>query len=68
MKRKTKNIKIFLRSAIMTAVVIFCIATVFLGICKCYSEIQKVSFGQEKAAVEIGSGYFRILDFEIWNY
>lgn len=64
MKRKNKNFKLFLRSAVITAVVLFCITAVFCGICKSYEEIRRISFGEEKSAVYISKDKIRILDFE----
>lgn len=65
MKRKNKNIRIFWRSALLTAVTVFCVAAIFLGVCKSYEEMQKLMQGQEKSAVYIGRDKIRILDFEI---
>ncbi len=65
MKINRKQISLFIRSAILTAVVLFCSAAVFLGICKSYEEIRRISFGEERAAVFIGREYIRILDFII---
>ncbi len=60
-----ESIKIFLRSAVITAVVLSCIAAVFLGIAKSYEAIQKISFGREQKAVEVTDEGIRILDFKI---
>ena len=60
-----RSVKLFFRSAIITAVVLSCIAAVFLGICKSYEAIRQVSFGQERKAVEITDEGVRILDFTI---
>lgn len=65
MKRNNKAVRTFLRSAIMTAVVLFCITAVFLGICKSWEEIRRISFKDERPAVYFGEEGLRILDFEI---
>lgn len=65
MKRNNKNIRIFWRSALLSAVTVFCITMIFFGICKSYEEMQKLMHGQEKSAVYIGQDKVRIFDFEI---
>lgn len=65
MKIKGKETKLFIRASILTAVVLLCSTAVFLGICKSYEEIRRISFGEERAAVFIGREYIRILDFII---
>ncbi len=60
-----ENVKIFFRSAAVTAVVLFCIATVFLGISKSYEAIHKISNGRERRAVEMTEDGLRILDFKL---
>ena len=60
-----RSLKLFLRSAVLTAVVLSCIAAVFLGICKSYEAIRQVSFGEEKSAVALTEEGIRILDFNI---
>lgn len=65
MKRNNKSIRIFFRSAFMTAVVLCCITAVFLGICRSWEGIRRTSFKEDIAAVYFGDGYIRILDFEI---
>lgn len=65
MKRNKKEFEIFLRSALVTAVVLICVSGVFFGICRCYEEIRRISFNEEISAVCIGEGYIRILDFEL---
>lgn len=65
MKRKRKKIKIFIRASLITAVILVCITAVFLGICKSYEEIRRISFDETRAAVEFSSRKIRILDFEI---
>ncbi len=66
MKKITKKkIKLFIRSSVITAVVLFCISAVFLGICKSYEEIRRISFKEDVSAVYICRDYIRILDFII---
>lgn len=65
MKRKKENIRIFLRSAAVTSVVLGCISLVILGTFKSFEEIQRISFGKEQTAVSITKEGIRILDFEI---
>ena len=65
MKRNNKAIRTFLRSAIMTAVVLFCITAVFLGICESWEAIRRISYKDERPAVYISEETVRILDFEI---
>ena len=61
---RKRNLKIFFRASLITAVVLFYIAAVFLGICKSWEGIKLTSLGEEIPAVEISSGKIRILDFE----
>lgn len=65
MKRKKENIRIFLRSATVTAVALGCIALVTLGIFESFEKIHRISFGKEQTAVSITKEGIRILDFEI---
>ncbi len=65
MKRNNKAIRTFLRSAVMTAVVLSCITAVFLGMCKSWEAIREISFKDERPAVHISKETVRILDFEI---
>ncbi len=65
MRKLKRKHKIFFRSMIMTAVVLICIAAVFLGICRCYEEIKRISFTKDLPAVYLCDEYIRILDFKI---
>jgi hypothetical protein len=65
MKIKGKETKLFIRASILTAVVLLCSTAVFLGICKSYEEIRRISFGEERSAVFIGKDHIRILDLVI---
>lgn len=65
MKRNDKAVRIFFRSAAMTAVVLFCITAVFLGICESWEAIRQVSFKDDRPAVYLGNEGIRILDFEL---
>lgn len=49
----------------MTAVVLFCITAVFLGICESWEAIRRISYKDERPAVYISEETVRILDFEI---
>ncbi len=62
---KKRDVKIFLRSAVMTAVVLCCIAAVFFGMCEVYEEIKRLSFTEDISAVYICRDYIRIFDFKI---
>ena len=62
---KKRNLKIFFRASFITAVVLFYIAAVFLGVCKSWEGIRQVSYGEETPAVEISEKGIRILDFQL---
>ncbi len=61
---KSYNKKL-LRSFALSLVIFFCIITAFIGIFKAYENISLIGFGQNKKAIELGDGFFRILDFTI---
>ena len=65
MGKKKRQLRIFIRSATITAVVLICISAVFLGICESYEGIRRISFKEERSAVYIGHDHIRILDFVI---
>ncbi len=64
MKINKKSVKLCLRAAVLTAVVLVCVSAVFLGICEGYVGIRKIGFGENVSAVQIEEDYIRILDFK----
>ena len=59
MKRIKTKTYYFLISFIFTS----CIICGFTGVCICYTNVCRVLYGVEKAAVSIDGGNIRILDF-----
>ncbi len=59
------NKKIFLRSLTVSFIIVFNIMLLVLGICKAYENIRLIGYGEYVSAVEIGSGYIRVLDYKI---
>ena len=60
MKRLKTETYYFLISFIITSCVIYG----FFGVCAAYENMSKTVFGEKRAAVSIGGGKIRILDFE----
>ena len=65
MKNK-KQMTRFLRSLKISCVILFCLLTLFIGIFITYEQMQIISFGEYKKAVEISEDHFRIMDFIIY--
>ena len=55
----------FLRKMILSAVVTSCILFGFFGICKAYSGIRKIGFGEYRSAIEYKNGTFKFFDYKI---
>lgn len=64
-RERKRQLKLFTRSALITAVVLACISAVFLSMCECYEQIRRISFGEEVSAVFIGRDHIRVFDFVI---
>ena len=62
---RKKQWKLFIRSMVITAVVLCCISAVFLSMCESYEQIRRISFGEEVSAIFITGDYIRIFDFVI---
>ena len=56
----------FLRAATITAVIILCVSTIYLGCVTAYTEIRRICFNDTLAAVIISEKYFKF--FEVWFY
>lgn len=61
-KPKSKQKTYFLRSLKISCVLLFCLCLLFLGVCIVYEQMQIISLGEYKNAVEIGKSGFRFLD------
>ena len=57
--------KDFLRKTILTFVIINCFLWGFVGVCKAYSSIRQIGFGEYRSAIEIGDGKIKIFDYNI---
>ena len=55
----------FLRKMIVSAVVTACILFGFMAVCKAYSEIRKIGFGEYTNAIEYKDGEIKFFDYNI---
>ena len=55
--------KRFLRIFFITLIIAFCFIFGFTGICKAYSGIRQISFGEYRGAIEIEDGKFKFFDY-----
>ena len=55
----------FFRKMIISAVVSSCVLFGFLAVCKAYSGIRKIGFGEYRSAIEIKDGEIKIFDHTI---
>ena len=62
-----RNKGIFLRTVVLSCVIIFNIILFFGGIAICYQNIRLEGYGEYKSAVQITEDFIRILDYEINN-
>ena len=56
--------KEFLRKMTISAVVTSCILWGFIGVCRAYSGIREVGFGEYRNAIEFEDGKLKIFDFK----
>jgi hypothetical protein len=66
MKIKARDVKVFFKSAAVTALVIICFIGAYLGCCKTYEEMRKNLFDDHRSAVIIGREYIKFFDKEIY--
>jgi len=57
--------KQILRKTFVILVVINCFLWGFIGICKAYSGIRQIGFGEYRKAIEFEDGKIKIFDFSI---
>lgn len=62
-----KNKKYFFRSFIISGVIFLNLLLLIMGFCTAYENIQEMSTGKYKPAIEISNNSIRIFDFEIKN-
>lgn len=55
----------FLRKMIISAVITGCILFGFMAVCKAYSGIRKIGFGEYVNAIEISKDKIKFFDFVI---
>ena len=68
MKKINKKQKArFFRSLKISGILLFCICLLFVGLMITYEQMQIISFGEYKKAVEFGSHYFRFFDFTLYH-
>ncbi len=61
-----ESLLVCFKAALITALIIGLIAFIYLGCVKAYTEIRKVCFNDNLAAVIISENYFKFFDF--WIY
>lgn len=66
MKNK-KQRACFFRSLKISLVLLFCLCILVAGLMITYEQMQIISFGEYKKAVEFGPHYFRFFDFTIYH-
>lgn len=59
------HIKIFIRSIVISSIIVFNIIFGFFGISKAYENIRLIGFGEYRKAIEIEDGKLLFFDFEI---
>ena len=50
---------------IISAVITSCILFGFIAVCRAYSGIRKIGFGEYRSAIEIKDGEIKIFDYTI---
>lgn len=65
MKNKKQRTRFF-RSLKISSVLLFCLCILVAGLMITYEQMQIISFGEYKNAVEFGPNYFRFLDLVIY--
>ncbi len=60
-----KQIKLFFRSAYITATVLLCLFIGIYGSFKAYENIRLVGFGEYRSAIEYKDGILKIFDISI---
>ena len=63
---KIRDVKIFFRSAYITATVVCCAVILYLGVCKSYEAMRQTCFSDSRNAVILGEGYIKFFDFEVY--
>ena len=56
---------LFLRSFLISFVLLSCIISGFYGIARAYKNIRLVAYGEYVNAIELKDGYIKIFDIEI---
>lgn len=65
MKNKKQRTRFF-RSLKISLVLLFCLCILVAGLMITYEQMQIISFGEYKKAVEFSPNYFRFLDLVIY--
>ncbi len=65
MKNKKQRAR-FLTSLKISSILLFCLCILVVGLMITYEQMQIISFGEYKKAVEFGPDYFRFLDLVIY--
>ena len=64
MSKIKRNIKIFIKSAVTTAALLFVVSFAYLTLCETYEAIRKNGFNDNRKAVIISQNYIKVFDFE----
>lgn len=64
--KNTKQRTRFFRSLKISSILLFCLCILVAGLMITYEQMQIISFGEYKKAIEFGPGYFRFLDLVIY--
>ena len=59
-----RDVTIFLKTVIVTAVAVLVFAGGYFAVCKTYEAMQKTLFGDSRSAVIVGEGYIKFFDWE----
>ncbi len=65
MKNKKQRTRFF-RSLKISSILLFCLCILVAGLMITYEQMQIISFGEYKKAIEFGPSYFRFLDLVIY--
>lgn len=65
MKNKKQRTRFF-RSLKISSILLFCLCILAAGLMITYEQMQIISFGEYKKAVEFGPDYFRFFDLVIY--
>lgn len=60
-----ENTKIFWRTVRLSAVWMFCVCILVIGIFESYCQIRRIGFAEYKNAVEYKDGVLEVLDFKL---